>query len=94
MTDFDPKRAREYPNQDPEQLDRDGEYYTRHVSAMTAEGLHSKSDIAEQLAWRDRDRDQLRATLEKCRVAMGSRPSLKDIRLARIAADAALKGGK
>jgi hypothetical protein len=33
-------------------------YYSRHVSAMTElpgvqEGLHSKSDIAEQLAWRD-----------------------------------------
>ena len=33
-------------------------YYSRHVSAMTElpgvqEGLNSKSDIAEQLAWRD-----------------------------------------
>lgn len=33
-------------------------YYSQHVAAMTEipgkqEGLHSKSDIAEQLAWRD-----------------------------------------
>lgn len=29
-------------------------YYSRHVAAMTAEGLHAKSAIAEQLAWRDK----------------------------------------
>jgi uncharacterized coiled-coil DUF342 family protein len=29
-------------------------YYSRHVSAMTAEGLHGKAEIAEQLAWRDK----------------------------------------
>lgn len=28
-------------------------HYSRHVSHMTSEGLHSKSDIAAQLAWRD-----------------------------------------
>jgi hypothetical protein len=28
-------------------------YYSRHVGAMTSEGLHAKRDIAEQLAWRD-----------------------------------------
>jgi hypothetical protein len=28
-------------------------YYLRHVSAMTSEALHSKSDIAAELAWRD-----------------------------------------
>ena len=30
-----------------------GEYYARHVMAMTAEGLHEKADIAAELAWRD-----------------------------------------
>lgn len=39
-----------YPDQDHTAL---GELYIRHVEAMTAEGLHAKSDIAEQLAWRD-----------------------------------------
>ena len=28
-------------------------YYSRHVAAMTSEGLHAKSDIAAELAWRD-----------------------------------------
>ena len=27
-------------------LDQAGRYYIRHASAMTAEGLHDKSDIA------------------------------------------------
>ncbi len=30
-----------------------GRYYTKHVSAMTSEELHSKADIAAELAWRD-----------------------------------------
>ena len=29
-------------------------YYIRHIFAMTAEGLHEKSDIAAELAWRDK----------------------------------------
>ncbi len=28
-------------------------HYSAHVSAMTAEALHGKSDIAAELAWRD-----------------------------------------
>ena len=28
-------------------------HYSKHVSAMTKEGLHSKSDIAAELAYRD-----------------------------------------
>src|SRR4051794_24358643 len=28
-------------------------HYSRHVAAMTAEGLHSKADIAGELAFRD-----------------------------------------
>lgn len=30
-----------------------GSRFTAHMAAMTAEGLHSKSDIAAELAWRD-----------------------------------------
>ena len=30
-----------------------GAHYLRHIRAMTAEGLHSKSDIAAELAHRD-----------------------------------------
>lgn len=40
----------EYAKRDIEAL---GEFYTRHISAMTGEELHSKSDIAAELAWRD-----------------------------------------
>lgn len=54
--------AKQYAERDVIQLDRDGNYYCRHVRAMTAEGLHSKSDIAAELAWRDREIDRLRAT--------------------------------
>ena len=34
-------------------------YYADHVSAMTGEGLHSKSDIAAELAHRDEVIDNL-----------------------------------
>lgn len=30
-----------------------GQHYLKHVEAMTVEGLHSKADIADELAWRD-----------------------------------------
>lgn len=35
------------------ELDEIGGYYCRHVSAMTGENLHSKSDIAAELGHRD-----------------------------------------
>ncbi len=40
-----------YAKRDPREL---GEFYTRHIMAMTEEGLHEKSDIAAELAYRDR----------------------------------------
>ena len=40
-------------------------YYGKHVLAMTAEGLHNKSDIAAELAHRDIEIDRLRAELER-----------------------------
>lgn len=49
---------------DIEQLDEGG-YYTRHIHAMTQEGLYSKSDIAAELAHRDLQIDMLRLALEK-----------------------------
>lgn len=42
--------AKLYPEVDHMAL---GQRYCDHVMAMTAEGLHDKSDIAGQLAWRD-----------------------------------------
>ena len=46
-----------------------GKHYTDHVRAMTAEGLHSKSDIAAELAHRDIQRDELLAALDKANAA-------------------------
>lgn len=51
---------KQYAKRDIMQLDEDGDYYIRHVSAMTGEKLHSKSDIAAELGWRDREIDRLK----------------------------------
>ena len=42
-----------YAERDPMALDKAGNHYCRHISAMTAEDLDSKSDIAAELGWRD-----------------------------------------
>ena len=49
----------QYAERDASELDEAGGYYIRHVSAMTKEGLHSKSDIAAELGFRDMRIDQL-----------------------------------
>lgn len=46
-----------YADRDPRELEP---LYSLHVNAMTAEGLHSKADIAAELAARDREIDRLR----------------------------------
>lgn len=48
-----------YAKRNPMDLDRAGDYYCKHVMAMTAEDLHSKSDIAMELGHRDRVIDVL-----------------------------------
>jgi len=45
-------------DRDPIELDKAGGYYARHVSAMTREALHEKSDIANELGYRDMLIDQ------------------------------------
>lgn len=42
-----------YAERDIMEMDNVGGYYRRHVSAITAEELHSKSDIAAELGHRD-----------------------------------------
>lgn len=44
---------KQYAERDAYELDMAGGYYCRHVSAMTREQLHSKSDIAAELGHRD-----------------------------------------
>lgn len=56
----DPK----YPSLHPWDLEP---YYSEHVSAMTSEGLHSKADIAQQLAWRDKQLAAARKCIEAAR---------------------------
>lgn len=50
-----------YPEQNPMQLEP---HFSRHMLAMTAEGLHDKAAIAEQLAYRDQQIEVLRAAVE------------------------------
>lgn len=51
------------PNRD---VIRQGKHYTNHVMAMTAEKLHSKADIAQELAHRDIAIEQMLAVIEFC----------------------------
>lgn len=42
-----------YAERDIEMLDMTNNYYSRHIMAMTGEGLNSKSSIAAEMAYRD-----------------------------------------
>lgn len=59
MTD----NTKQYAERDIMELDELGGFYALHVHAMTAEGLHSKSDIAAELAHRDAEISRLKALL-------------------------------
>lgn len=58
---------KQYAERDPRELDKLGNYFSRHMLAMTAEDLHYKSDIAAELAWRDAEIDRLRIELSELR---------------------------
>lgn len=45
--------VKQYAERDLMEMDRAGNHYCRHVDHMTREKLHSKSDIAAELGWRD-----------------------------------------
>ncbi len=62
---FDPYELDNSPN--PLTGDAWGGYYCRHVSALTTECLHAKSEIAAELGWRDLQIDRLRAELTEAR---------------------------
>ena len=70
----EPKPVAQYAQRDAMEL---GVSYIRHVEAMTAEALHSKSDIAAELAYRDNAIAALQAqiaerdaAIEKLRAAL------------------------
>lgn len=45
-------------------LEELGQHFTNHLSAMTSEDLHSKSDIAAELAYRDSVIEKLNNDIE------------------------------
>ena len=52
----------EIGNRDPRSM---GKFYTKHISAMTEEGLYEKSDIAAELAWRDMQLAEAKLEIER-----------------------------
>lgn len=60
--------TKQYDERDVIALDRKGNYYIRHVAAMTAEQLHDKSEIAAELAYRDWLIDDLLKQLDEYKV--------------------------
>ena len=55
--------VKQYADRNCIDLDEAGGYYCRHIMAMTKEGLHDKTDIACELAWRDKRIDRLEAEI-------------------------------
>lgn len=67
----------QYQERDAEALDKQGSYYCRHVNAMTTEGLHAKSDIAAELAWRDSVITEQAVRLKAIEGALDTREKLR-----------------
>ena len=65
-----------YGDRDPMQQDRFGNHYSKHVSAMTAEGLHSKSRIAAELAHRDIRIKELEYQLGQMKISLEHKTTL------------------
>ena len=67
----------EYHSRDPIAL---GVHYARHLQAMTEEGLHSKADIAAELAWRDVQIERLWAEVSTLRATrLGRAPTFDEM---------------
>ena len=55
----------EYAERDPRELEP---HFSKHMEAMTAEKLHSKAAIAEELAYRDAKIERLTAENERLKI--------------------------
>ncbi|MDU2018784.1 MAG: hypothetical protein E6736_00795 [Leclercia adecarboxylata] len=66
-----------YAERDIIGMDSKGGHYCRHISAMTREGLHSKSDIAAELGFRDMVIAELEA---KCAALAAELQAVKNYR--------------
>ncbi|MEY3760048.1 MAG: Shigella phage Sf11 [Pseudomonadota bacterium] len=60
----------QYAKRNLTELDNQGGFYTRHLSAMTFEKLNGKSAIAAELAYRDMLINEMRNALLSCDDAM------------------------
>ena len=65
-----------YGSRDPMELDKAGNYYCKHLMAMTAEDLHSKSDIAMELGHRDKLIDEIKVALRVATIVIEDRVQL------------------
>lgn len=63
-----------YGDRDLMAMDEAGNHYFRHVDHMTRESLHSKSDIAAELGWRDM---QIAALQQKLDAVLAENASIK-----------------
>jgi len=64
-----------YGDRDLMAMDIAGNHYCRHVDHMTREKLHSKSDIAAELGWRDM---QIAALQQKLDAVLAENVALKE----------------
>jgi len=64
-------------------------HYSKHVGAMTREALHSKADIAAELAWRDARIADLETKLRVCSEQFDAVAGMNDenVRLAGMVAE-------
>ncbi|ORM78310.1 hypothetical protein [Pantoea eucrina] len=67
-----------YGDRDLMAMDIAGNHYCRHVDHMTREKLHSKSDIAAELGWRDM---QIAALQQKLDAVLAENVALKNYNL-------------
>ena len=74
----------QYGARDAMELDMQGEYYYRHVQAMTREGLGAKSDIAAELGYRDWQIDDLNHALT---IALNSVEEISHLAVSAIRGD-------
>jgi hypothetical protein len=73
-----------YAQRNPRNLEP---HLSRHMQAMTAEGLHDKGDIACELAWRDAEIERIWLEYAEYRICVGSENDLRDAEIARLHSD-------
>lgn len=70
--------VKQYAERDLMAMDIAGNHYCRHVDHMTREKLHSKSDIAAELGWRDMQVAKLTAERDALAAEMSVMDAIHD----------------